>query len=329
VKTDTFKSPNSVGSARGESFVDEVCIPFLRKTQNEDGGWGYSPGAVSSVEPTSWTLLALAGAADAAHHCDAVRRGADWLASAQLCDGSWPAFPGQEQGCWVTALGCLALRELEATPESVARAVQWLCDAWPAENGFWWRLRQRLFANKQKSVVRQDFSLRGWSWTAGTSSWVEPTAYALLALRRVNNGSDAAQLERRREMGEALLFDRMCLGGGWNCGNPMVYGNPGRPQVEPTVWALLALGDRKVRAEIVPSLDWLDRVYSEIRGPASLALAHLCLRAYGRNPRALEPDFMKMYSANEFLDKVPVMAWATLALSAPQPWFRPSGEARG
>jgi Squalene-hopene cyclase C-terminal domain/Prenyltransferase and squalene oxidase repeat len=310
------------------SFADQVCVPFLRKAQNEDGGWGYGPGASSGVEPTAWTLLALAASEDRTPHADAIRRGADWLVSAQLRDGSWPAFPGQEHGYWVTALGCLALRELEAAPESVARAAQWLCNAWPAEGSFWWRLRARLFARKLRSVVGQDISLRGWSWTAGTSSWVEPTAFALLALRRVDDGSIAAQAERRRQMGEALLFDRMCPGGGWNCGNPMVYGTPGRPQVEPTVWALLALGERKDSAEVTESLNWLERGYREIHGPASLALAHLCLCVYGRNPGELEPGLAKMYAANEFLDKVAVMAWAALALSPPRRWFGRSEEAR-
>lgn len=310
------------------SFTDQVCVPFLTKAQNEDGGWGHSPGALSGVEPTAWALLALIAGADFPSHAGAIRRSADWLISTQLSDGSWAAFPGQKEGCWVTALGCLALRETEANPEPVSRAVKWLCDAWPAEGRFWWRLRSRLFANKWRQVVGQDISLSGWSWTAGTSSWVEPTAYTLLALRGLGDKGNAKRIEQRREMGEALLIDRVCPGGGWNCGNPMVYGTPGRAQVEPTVWALLALGGRKARVEITESLDWLERTYTEICGPASLALAHLCLRTYDRNPRSLEPDLATMHAGNEFLDKVTVMAWATLALGPPQAWLRRSEEAR-
>jgi prenyltransferase beta subunit len=109
MRTGIINSPNPASIARGVSFAEQGCVPFLRKAQNQDGGWGYSPGAVSRVEPTAWVLLALAGFADPAHG-DAIQRGADWLLSAQLRDGSWSAFPGQEQGCWVTALGCLALR---------------------------------------------------------------------------------------------------------------------------------------------------------------------------------------------------------------------------
>ena len=28
-----------------------------------------------------------------------------------------------------------------------------------------------------------------------------------------------------------MLYDRMCPGGGWNCGNPKVYGVAGEPLV--------------------------------------------------------------------------------------------------
>jgi len=78
-------------------------------------------------------------------------------------------------------LASLALLAHDTAPERVAKGAKWLCNSWPGEGGWWWRFRHRLFA--KPGTVRQDFSLRGWSWTPGTSSWVEPTSLALLLLQ--------------------------------------------------------------------------------------------------------------------------------------------------
>ena len=74
--------------------------------------------------------------------------------------------------------------------------------------------------------------------------------------------------------------------GGWNCGNPMVYGVPGEPQVSSTVWALLALSEHPERPEVQKSLDWLQGKLNSIHSPASLALALMAMNAYGRAPAA-------------------------------------------
>ena len=99
-------------------------------------------------------------------------------------------------------------------------------------------------------------SYRGWGWTPGTSSWVEPTSFALLALERSRSRRSChPTANRRRELATAMLYDRMCPGGGWNCGNPRVYGVAGEPLVVPTVWALLALRAQSARRENTESLD--------------------------------------------------------------------------
>ena len=41
------------------NFIEQSCLPYLRNAQNEDGGWGFMPGAGSRVEPTAWALIAL------------------------------------------------------------------------------------------------------------------------------------------------------------------------------------------------------------------------------------------------------------------------------
>ncbi len=170
--------------------------------------------------------------------------------------------------------------------------------------------------------MRQNHSLRGWGWTPGTNSWVEPTSYSLILLRNIPEDSYPPRAAQRRRLGEEMLYDRMCPGGGWNSGNPLVYGVAGEPRVGPTVWALLALQDYCDRPQNRRSLEWLESVYKDIRGPASLALAHTCLETYGRPTPALEPALQSLYLTNQFFHHVPVVAWAAVALSPRRDWLR-------
>jgi hypothetical protein len=137
-----------------------------------------------------------------------------------------------------------------------------------------------------------------------------------------------AGASKRRELAKALVYDRMCPGGGWNCGNPMVYGVPGEPVVEPTVWALLSLRDEADRPENVLSLEWLERNLSTFSGPGSVALAKICLETYGREWPVNAPSLADLHARNEFLGSVPVMAWTCLALSPRRRWLRVSEGAR-
>ncbi len=142
-----------------------------------------------------------------------------------------------------------------------------------------------------------------------------------MLLRNIPEESRSPLASGRRQLGEAMLYDRMCPGGGWNSGNALVYGVAGEPRVGPTVWALLALQDHRDCTENRKSLDWLERSYEHIRGPASLALAHLCLETYGRPAPPLEPALQSLHSNNHFFDNVPVMAWAAIALSPEPHWL--------
>lgn len=197
--------------------------------------------------------------------------------------------------------------------DAVERGLHWMLNAWPAEGTLWWRLRQ---AVGRSVVVRQDSSLRGWSWTPGTASWVEPTAYALLLLRNLPAEMLTSRVKKRRRLAERMLYDRMCPSGGWNSGNPLVYGVAGVPRVGPTAWALLALIDHAGRAENRMSLDWLEQTIGEIRGAASLALAHRCLTAYGRPAAPLAPMLGELCAQDRFFENTLTVAWAALAFSA-------------
>ena len=246
------------------SFVDQAYLSSLRRLQNPDGGWGFRAECESRVEPTTWALIALQEFEAPAIVEESVERGLNFLAKTQLEDGSWGASHGQQVGCWVTSLACWALRSRKQHAGSLQKGLHWLNEDKPRDAGFWWKLIRKLLDRER--VNAQSSSLSGWSWTPHTASWVEPTCYALIA-QQVINAAPQADSAGRCELAKAMLYDRMCPGGGWNCGNPRVYGVAGQPQVGPTFWALIALREQSQRAENCESLAWLERNREKIHSP--------------------------------------------------------------
>jgi hypothetical protein len=307
-------------------FVSSFCLPFLRNSQNADGGWGFHPGSESRVEPTCWAILALQASGDTLVSAGTLDRGFQFLREAQLADGSWAASPEVTTGCWVTSLACWVLTADAHSHEAVAAGLKWLCDDWPRDSAPWRRLIARF--SSQHKISAQDDSLRGWGWTPRTSSWVEPTSFVLILLARAPREAWPSGAEQRRELARRMLYDRICPGGGWNCGNPMVYGVAGEALIVPTVWALLALRDEPTRPEFLMSLDWLEKNVEDVRGAGSRALARIGLEMCGRKWPATDTTFADFYNRNEFFQSVPVAGWACLALCKQHEWLTSGMQAR-
>ncbi len=322
------RTSEGVGDAASLEFVEHHLVPYLRKAQNSDGGWGFAIGSASRVEPTAWALLALSEVRPTTQPGEALPKGFQYLATGQLQDGSWPSASGQMQGSWVTALACWALlARREAAVRGVARGMEWLLRNKPGEAGLVWRTVRRLTAARQVTVQNPDYF--GWSWTQGTASWVEPTAYALLALNRAS-GSKLFRGQAdglltvylaRMESAEKMLFDRMCPGGGWNAGNPMVYGVAGQPQVGPTVWALLALRKNAERAEVRKSVDWLFANRGLVRSIESLALTKIALDAFSRSFAESQRALGELWTNEEIPRTVQGAAWSALAMIEGRGWL--------
>lgn len=302
---------DGMGNQTEVRFVESICLPLLRSAQNPDGGWGFHPGSESRPESTCWVLHALL-------HCswpeipEAAVRGFQFVREAQLGDGAWPTAGAEQVGCWVTALACWVLCGDKKSSNAVAVGLDWLCKDWPRDSTPWRRFLARF--SSQRHIAPINNSYRGWGWTPGTSSWVEPTSLALLAFNECPDELVPSAAARRRKLAEAMLRDRMCPGGGWNSGNPLVYGVAGEPLMIPTVWALLALRNQPERRENVLSLEWLEKNAADIQGPGSFALARLCLGAYNRRWPNNAPEFLRFHQKNEFLRNIVVTAWSCLAL---------------
>jgi hypothetical protein len=221
-------------------------------------------------------------------------------------------------GSWITSLTCSVLAADGQSAKDVAVGLKWLCDDFPRDSSPWMRFVQSL--RPKSHIHSQNDSYRGWGWTPKTASWVEPTAFALMALR----DAPAEQLPRnaaeRRDLAVALLYDRMCPGGGWNSGNPRVYGVDGDALVLPTCWALLALREAPEKPGRALSLAWLQKELAKIASAASLAVARMTLENYGFEPPHASRD-LQDWSAQELAAQgTHVLAWVCLALDPARRW---------
>jgi hypothetical protein len=141
-------------------------------------------------------------------------------------------------------------------------------------------------------IVGHDTTLVGWPWIDQTHSWLEPTAMAVLALRRAGLGQHPRVLE-----GYRLIRDRAIVTGGWNYGNKSAFGHALRPQPAPTGLALLALAGRDARTPtIIQAIDYLRATLPGIRASASLGWGLLGLRAWDSEPEAADGWLAEAYA---------------------------------
>ncbi len=281
----------------------------LRAVQNADGGWGPYAGGESRTEPTALATLGLALAGEA----DPASAGLAWLRTRQSAAGWWASGDGLPGGSWTTSLAVLALSHFAEAREGAARGAAWLLDQEGAGSPWWVRLIFRLFPERRS--VELDPDLTGWSWTEGTFSWIEPTAYALMALGRMRASLPARRVAERIELGERMILDRECAGGGWNYGNSRVLGEELWPYPDTTALALIALRNRPDSPEVERGLAALDRMLGENRSILSLGLAGLAFRAHGRRIAALGEEVGTGLLTAPGQLETRAVAWAALALA--------------
>jgi hypothetical protein len=258
--------PSALAPVPDSSRVRSGLREALRHAQNADGGWAYSAGKRSRLEPTCWASVALAAA-------DGRPVEIERLKSWPRHDGWLVDVPGAPPNQAFNALAALTLLQDPST-ELSARPV--ISNLLSAKGGRY----------RQSEYSPEDNSLQGWSWVAGTASWVEPTAWSLLLLKTLRrNGSLPREGAERIEIGERLLLDRVCSVGGWNYGNRRVHGHDLWPYVPTTALALLALQDRRDLSSVKRSVEQMQRDLTTERSSVAFALAHICLKVYGRHPR--------------------------------------------
>ena len=247
----------------------------LRNSANRTGGWPYYTGKSSRLEPTCWALIAL---------------GVDGLLSSERTQHRDFLARAQQSSGWLT--------EDPHVPVNIGFnalvAALWLMQPDLASDAMRSRLLSVLVASKGVQAPplngsTQNNALQGWSWIDATFSWVEPTAWALIALKTARRqGSTDHAAAARIDEGDRLLIDRCCKDGGWNFGNASMMHQDLRPYVPTTALALIALHDRRDEAAVTRSLQFLEQHWRDELSAIALGLSTICLATYGRPTGALE-----------------------------------------
>ena len=277
----------------------------LRATANPDGGWGYMPGHRSRVEPTSWALAALVAASAPGDGWSPMPH-LQFLRRAQTPTGLLADQAGGLPNYAFSALAAIAVDGTFPRP----------ADPW------FRRLVEGIVGGRGVAFApggvldRQQNALQAWPWVDGCFSWVEPTAWCLLLLKRMRAQRRDARGPARIDEAERLLFDRCCADGGWNYGNASVLGQSLDPFVPTTAMALLALQDRQEHPLVRTSLSWLEANAERERSGMALALGLICAARFGSPSGALEAALIDQFARWRFLDQQHVQAMALYALAA-------------
>lgn len=274
-------------------MTDELADLLLRG-RNADGGWGYYPGKSSRLEPTAWAVLALRRAAGSPS--DAV------LAGWPTQDGLLLEHAGGQPNYGFHGVALLVMRALELDhKDGVATLVAGL-------------LRVKGVALAPAQFSRQNNALQGWSWIPETFSWVEPTAWCLLASKKWAQSAAVTVDRARVDEAERLLIDRSCLAGGWNYGNSNMLGKELKPYVPTTAIALLAMQDRPAETAVERGMKYLDASATTERSGSALALALLALEAAGHPTDAVRTALNEQLPVTSALRNHTAMAQALYAL---------------
>jgi uncharacterized protein (DUF362 family) len=187
------------------------------------GGWGYSPLQPGHLEPTCLSLLAIQP--EAGRFEPAISSAVTFLKTNQHSDGTFRLQRGRLQATWPTAITLLTLDRLGNPLGSQDAGLQQLI-----------RIHGEVVQEDPEVADMMDIDVRriGWPWALATFSWVEPTTWAVIALRALG------QLEHpRTQEGLYLLLDRAFEDGGINYGNRFVLGK--RTDPIPTTTALMLI----------------------------------------------------------------------------------------
>lgn len=290
----------------------DTAVNFLVATQNPDGGWGVEKGRRSNTEATAFALLGLRSTGNQSLTAS-IDRGLNWLTERQHTDGSWPLTDQFAQGSWATALAILALVSFETRRQKALQGAEWLLRQKGSDAGWLTTLLYRIAPHRLPVQLNPD--LKGWSWTPNTFSWVEPTAYALMALKKLRPYLQGTQAEDRIHQGELLIYDRMCKGGGWNYGNSTVLGEDLWPYPDITALTLIALQDHQAAEANQVSLHALQKMLTHVQSGLALSWSLLCFALYGQDLSSWRALLLKSYEQTGFLGETKILALALLACS--------------
>jgi uncharacterized protein (DUF362 family) len=270
----------------------------LAAQSRPDGGWGYAKDQPAHPEPTCLALMALAAELD--RFAQPIAAGRQALEQNGASDGSYRLSRGRSEAAWPTALALFTRSALAETSldRSIARLKA---------------MRGRVLQDDPEfaDTIDIDVKLIGWPWAEGNFSWVEPTAWACLALRKAGQGRSGEVCE-----GLKLLLDRAFDEGGVNYGNRKVLGRMTEPIPTPTALMLLAV-QGVVHPRVAAALGYLRKVAGSSPDLEHLGWSRLAFAAHGDQDSARRFDELIHRSLVDQQYVPPVrLALAVLALDS-------------
>src|SRR5215831_2275270 len=270
-------------------------LDALAAQSRPEGGWGYTLGQPAQLEPTCLALLALS--LDREQFAEELVKAWAFLGTCATSDGSYRPARGRAEAIWHTALVLFIQAALERPAAEVRRTASALL-----------ALRGKLPERTEDAAEIHDIDLEivGWPWAENNFSWVEPTAWAVLALRRAGHGRHP-----RVEEGQRLLLDRAHEGGGINYGNRRILGKFTEPMPGPTALMLLALQGRD-EPRVSAAVAYLLRQACGINDLELLCWAKLALAVHRSQP-----------GVTDALPEIDGRICAAHASRSATPWVKP------
>jgi hypothetical protein len=144
---------------------------------------------------------------------DARESGLEQLLCLQRRDGGWPAFLGDSEASWTTALALCALNQMTDFASTREKGCHWLIAERGREAHWFWRW-------KFKTVDRRaqiDPDKYGWPWSPGTASWVIPTAFSIIVLKQFTACTHRASVRESDPSGRRNASGSRLHGWGLEC----------------------------------------------------------------------------------------------------------------
>ena len=291
----------------GLATVRERLTSALIGAASPSGGWGYASGLASRLEPTCWALLALRPTDLGSRH---VARHLDWLRSLRRADGLL-SHAGQPPNVAFNGVAVLVLLDEPSSVDPQAQSHRAM-----ARQVVGGMLHTRGVPGRESPVSGHDDTLRGWPWLPGTASWVEPTAWCLLAVSRYRRVAADTRGGEVVDEARRLLIDRTCEVGGWNCGTPRVFGTSLPPYVAPTSLTILALQDEVSHPVVAKALSRLRATWADEPSSIALALTSLAFEVVGQPHEEVDAALAALTERPGFSDRLVEVGMSLYALTA-------------
>ncbi len=295
-------------------------LDILATQAHPAGGWGYVAGAEVQIEPTCLAMLAL-NLQPERFRVD-LEKGRKALAQCAAADGSYRLARARKEAVWPTAQVLFVQLALEYPREEIDRTALHVL-----------RFRGRIPEDPKAAELQDiDFQILGWAWAEENFPWVEPTAWASLALRRAGYGQHP-----RVQEGMRLILDRAQDQGGVNYGNRQIFDKLTDPIPGPTALMLIALQGQEDHPRMQAAVEYLRKHAETTDDIEHLCWIKLALDVFGKqdNLGALDAKILSAYSSRTAIEWLPGcphrQALAVLALSTgTRNYFRlPPVEQRG